>query len=73
MLNSNNVRLSKRDGAVTLRQLLAEPGREMGDVIRLLARSLGYDAEGISTAADLLERFIPDKLSRKPFVWDGTV
>ena len=73
VLNSEGVRLSKRDGAVTLRQLLAEPEREVGDVIRLLVGSLGYDTEGLYTPTDLLTRFKPDKLSREPFVWDGTV
>lgn len=73
VLNSEGVRLSKRDGAVTLRQLLAEPGREVGDIIRLLASSLGYDCAGLSTPKDLLTRFRPDKLSREPYVWNGTV
>lgn len=73
VLNSEGVRLSKRDGAVTLRQLLAEPGREVGDIIRLLAHSLGYDTEELYTPTDLLKRFKPDKLSREPYVWDGTV
>ena len=72
VLNSEGVRLSKRDGAVTLRQLLAEPGREVGDVIHLLASSLGYDCAGLNTPKDLLTRFRPDKLSREPYVWDGT-
>ena len=70
VLNSEGVRLSKRDGAVTLRQLLEEPGRGRGDVVKLLARSLGYEA---TSAAELLERFRPESLTREAFVWDGAV
>ena len=70
VLNADGVRLSKRDGAVTLRQLLEEPGRGRGDVVKLLARSLGYEA---TSAAELLERFRPESLTREAFVWDGTV
>lgn len=70
VLNPEGNRLSKRDGAVTLRQLLEEPGRGPGDVVKLLARSLGYEA---SSAAELLSQFRPEELPREPYVWDGTV
>ena len=70
VLNPAGKRLSKRDGAVTLRQLLEAPGRGPGDVVKLLARSLGYEA---SSAAELLSQFRPEELPREPYVWDGTV
>ena len=70
VLNPEGNRLSKRDGAVTLRQLLEEPGRGPGDVVKLLARSLGYEA---STAPELLAKFRPEELPREPYTWDGTV
>ena len=70
VLNPEGKRLSKRDGAVTLRQLLEEPGRGPGDVVKLLARSLGYEA---STAPELLAKFRPEELPREPYTWDGTV
>ena len=70
VLNPAGKRLSKRDGAVTLRQLVEEPGRGPGDVVKLLARSLGYEA---STAPELLAKFRPEELPREPYVWDGTV
>ena len=70
VLNPAGKRLSKRDGAVTLRQLVEEPGRGPGDVVKLLARSLGYEA---STAPELLAKFRPEELPREPYTWDGTV
>lgn len=70
VLNAEGVRLSKRDGAVTLRQLLEGHGRDAGDVVKLLAQSLGYEA---SSVQELCEQFQPEKLPREAFVWDGAV
>lgn len=70
VLNAEGVRLSKRDGAVTLRQLLEGHDRDAGDVVKLLAHSLGYEA---SSVQELCQQFQPEKLSREAFVWDGAV
>ena len=61
VLNEQGRRLAKRDGAVTL--------REMGEplaVVKQLATSLGMEA---GSAREMLERFDPAALSRKPWVW----
>lgn len=52
ILNSEGVRLSKRDGAVTLRAL-AEYGWSAGDVVEFLGRSLGFD--GVRNASEFAE------------------
>lgn len=49
VLNAEGVRLSKRDGAVTLRAL-AEYGWSAGDVVEFLGRSLGFD--GVRDASE---------------------
>ena len=58
-------RLAKRDGAVTLRELLAE--QTAGEVVADIAGSLGY--AGVSRVAELLERFDPSLLSHDPWMW----
>lgn len=58
-------RLAKRDGAVTLRELLAE--QTAGEVVADIAGSLGY--AGASSVAELLERFDPSLLSHDPWMW----
>ena len=58
-------RLAKRDGAVTLRELLAE--QTAGEVVADIAGSLGY--AGVSSVAELLERFDPSLLSHDPWMW----
>ena len=52
VLGPSGVRLAKRDGAVTLRQL-REGGMSVGDVISMIAASLGF--EGVDSAFGLLE------------------
>lgn len=52
VLNSEGVRLSKRDGAVTMRAL-AEYGWSAGDIVEFLGRSLGFD--GVRSAGDFAE------------------
>ena len=58
-------RLAKRDGAVTLRELLAE--QTAGEVVADIVGSLGY--AGVSSVAELLERFDPSLLSHDPWMW----
>lgn len=58
-------RLAKRDGAVTLRELLAE--QTAGEVVADIAGSLG--CAGVSSVAELLERFDPSLLSHDPWMW----
>lgn len=64
------VRLAKRDGAVSLQELMAA-GHSAGEVRSLLATSLGLaeDAERPTMAA-LLERFDPTALSSDPWIVD---
>lgn len=70
VLNSEGQRLAKRDGAVTLRELLEEAPIE--SVIGQLASSLGY--EGTTTAEGLKEAFDPVEFAatdaaRSPYTW----
>lgn len=58
-------RLAKRDGAVTLREMLA--GKSVEDVVSQIAESLGY--VGVSSVQELLEEFEPAQLSREPWLW----
>lgn len=58
-------RLAKRDGAVTLREVLA--GKSVEDVVSQIAESLGY--VGVSNVQELLEEFDPAQLSREPWLW----
>jgi glutamyl-tRNA synthetase len=65
VVNQAGQRLAKRDGAVTLREmLLHEP---VHHIIEKLAASLGYP--GVSTLKKLLEVFRPEDLPREPLVW----
>ena len=57
-------RLAKRDGAVTLREMVRESSVE--DVVSQIAKSLGY--VGVSGIGQLLENFDPGKLSREPWL-----
>lgn len=52
VLNDEGVRLSKRDGAVTMRAL-AECGWSAGDVVEFLGCSLGFD--GVRSAGEFAE------------------
>lgn len=67
VLNHEGRRLAKRDGAVTLREMLADA--PVSAVVEKLAASLGYP--GISRPAELLARFDPAELPREPFHWRG--
>ena len=58
-------RLAKRDGAVTLREMLAEKG--VADVVGDIAASLGCD--GVTRVNELLDAFEPQRMSREPWLW----
>ena len=58
-------RLAKRDGAVTLREMLAEKG--VADVVSDIARSLGCG--GVNRVNELLDAFEPQRMSREPWLW----
>jgi glutamyl-tRNA synthetase len=57
--NADGVRLAKRDGAVTLRQL-AGFGWTPADVVQLLAQSLGM--LGVRSSGEFCERLVPGSL-----------
>ncbi|RSZ63741.1 tRNA glutamyl-Q(34) synthetase GluQRS [Corynebacterium hylobatis] len=65
VVNQAGQRLAKRDGAVTLREMLLED--PVHHVIGKLAGSLGYP--DVFTLHKLLEVFNPDDLPREPLVW----
>lgn len=68
-LNSRGVRLAKRDGAVTLTEL-ARAGTSPGEVLGLLAASLGLAVPGEAvTVPDLAARFDPAALPRQPWIF----
>lgn len=63
-LNVDGKRLAKRDGAVTLGDLV-EQGRTPTDVFRTIAASLGLDGD---TPEQLLAAFDPATLPREPWI-----
>jgi glutamyl-tRNA synthetase len=66
VLGPTGQRLAKRDGAVTIGDLAAA-GWRAGDVLAVLARSLGLAAAGESVVLErLVERFDPGLLPRAP-------
>ena len=65
VLNAEGVRLSKRDGAITLERL-AENGVDGAAVMSMIAESLGMTG---TTASDLLPRFDPAALPREPWIF----
>ncbi|QGU06231.1 Glutamate--tRNA ligase [Corynebacterium occultum] len=67
VLNQEGRRLAKRDGAVTLREMLVDA--PITAVFAKLAASLGY--RGVETPLQLLEVFDPVGLPREPFEWRG--
>ncbi|MDR7330771.1 tRNA glutamyl-Q(34) synthetase GluQRS [Corynebacterium guangdongense] len=67
VLNADGARLAKRDGAVTLRQMLADAS--VTDVVTRLAESVG--CPGVTTLDGLLGDFDPATLPREPWVWVG--
>lgn len=70
VVNAAGVRLSKRDGAVTLEDLAAQ-GVSTQDVVDAMAQSLGMAVEDESVgAADMLTRFDPAALPHRPWVFD---
>ena len=60
-------RLAKRDGAVTLREMLRENSAE--EVVAHIAESLG--CAGVSNVQKLREVFDPAQLPRQPWSWAG--
>jgi glutamyl-tRNA synthetase len=72
VLGPGGGRLSKRDGAVTLRDRAG--GGEGPDAVRAaLAASLGLSAPGEPvTALELVERFDPDRLPTEPWVFSAS-
>ncbi|WP_297589493.1 tRNA glutamyl-Q(34) synthetase GluQRS [uncultured Corynebacterium sp.] len=67
VVNAEGRRLAKRDGAVTLREMLRE--QEIGEVIGQIAASIG--CPGVETVDALLADFDPGALPREPWVWSG--
>lgn len=67
VINEKGERLAKRDGAVTLREMLQE--MTVADVVQHMAASLGIAPEGVETAHDVLQRFDPAQLSGQPYVF----
>lgn len=65
VVNEQGQRLAKRDGAVTLREMLLDD--PVFKVVEKLAASLGYP--GVNTLHKLLEVFDPEDLPREPLVW----
>lgn len=60
-------RLAKRDGAVTLREMLAD--KRQSDIVRDIAGSLGYGQ--VDSVNGLLDVFEPSQLSRDPWTWES--
>ncbi len=68
VLNTEGLRLAKRDGAVTLPDRI-ERGETVQDVVSFLAHSLGLAEEGERvTTHDLIDRFDPSLLPHEPLV-----
>ena len=65
VLGPTGRRLAKRDGAVTLREMLHDA--TPAEVVSRLAVSLGF--RPVSSAAELLEVFDPAVLSGEDYVW----
>ena len=65
VLNADGQRLAKRDGAVTLREMLET--RTVADVVTAIAESVGVP--GASALPEIVERFDPRALPREPYVW----
>lgn len=68
VINAQGERLAKRQGAVTLADLRTR-GIDAGQVLSVLAHSLGLASEGeVVTAEQLIERFDPLLVNRDPWV-----
>jgi glutamyl-tRNA synthetase len=67
-VNSDQVRLAKRDGAVSLTEL-AQAGVTTSQVLGRIAESLGLTTRNEPVSLDLLlDRFDPDAVPRQPWV-----
>lgn len=66
VLNREGKRLSKRDGAVTLRQLLEH--HTASEVVAALGATLGLAG---ASASELLAAFDPQAVGTEPVVWEG--
>ncbi|MBM7824258.1 glutamyl-tRNA synthetase [Arcanobacterium pluranimalium] len=66
VVNHDAVRLSKRDGAVTLPQL-HELGISTSQLVGMFAESLGFPAVG--SAQEFLEVFQPEHMNKEPWVF----
>ncbi|GED96482.1 tRNA glutamyl-Q(34) synthetase GluQRS [Gordonia crocea] len=70
VVNADDVRLSKRDGAVTLKDLAAQ-GVSTQTVLDLMARSVNLaDADESVTSGELLARFDPAVLPRRAWIFE---
>lgn len=70
VLNRSNIRLSKRDGAVTMADL-GERGISASQVLSRMAHSLDLGDAGEPVTVDvLLQRFSPTSLPRQPWIVD---
>lgn len=67
VLGPTGKRLAKRDGAVTLREMLVD--HSVPDVVGRLAATLGY--AGVDKLSQLLEVFDPEELPRDEIIWHG--
>lgn len=67
VLGPDGRRLAKRDGAVTLRQMLKT--QEVGDVIAHLATS--FDMPAVRSLDEMPASFQPEAMPREPYVWRG--
>ena len=67
VFNAEGVRLAKRDGAVTMRDL-AKFGWEPADILELLGRSLGM--RGVRTATEFAEALTLERLRQGPWLLD---
>ena len=65
VVNDEGRRLAKRDGAVTLREMLR--GNSAEEVVAHIAESLG--CAGVLSVPKLREVFDPVQLSRQPWLW----
>ena len=65
VVNASGDRLAKRDGAVTLRDMLAH--RTITEIVEQLSASVG--AAGATSADELMQKFTPEMLSCEPFLW----
>ncbi len=68
VLNEGGQRLAKRDGAVTLQEMLIDAPPT--HIFRALASSCGYN--GIDSALELLEVFDPAALPLEPFIFTAS-